>query len=85
MIVAPIADGFAARADERAQLALTYTQNERLIGATPVWRQRASAQRRTRRVTRSSRHRLTPRSTPFACARARPSPVSATSSRRFRR
>ena len=46
LIVAPIADGFAARADERAQLALTYTQNERLIGATPVWRQRASAQRK---------------------------------------
>lgn len=45
LVVAPIAGGFSTRADEQAQLALTYTQNERLIGATPVWRQRANAQR----------------------------------------
>lgn len=46
LVVAPIVDGFSARSDARAQLALTYTQNERLIGATPVWRQRAGSQQK---------------------------------------
>ncbi len=46
LVIAPVAGGFSARADERAQLALTYTQNERLIGATPIWRQRANALRK---------------------------------------
>lgn len=45
LIVAPIVDGFSARAAERAQMAQQLEHDRRMLGSVGVWRARAQAQR----------------------------------------
>jgi general secretion pathway protein M len=45
-VLAPLADGFARRAGERADLLARYERNQRLLDAMPVWRAQAETQKR---------------------------------------
>jgi hypothetical protein len=45
LLVAPVIDGFAARSEERTQLAATIERNERLIASVPQLRRRIERQR----------------------------------------
>lgn len=45
LVAKPVLDGFAARSDRRAQLALRYAHNQQVIGAIPRLRRHAEAQR----------------------------------------